>query len=400
MRELLATAHEHYPAYLSRLGELVSLDSGSLDAAGVDRVGDRVADYLAEVGMEVTRPPVAHPAGHPLGRAVLGRLTGPRPGPRLLLVAHMDTVFAPGTAAARPLRVEAGRWARGPGVSDDKGGLLAGVAALQTIAPAWECGEIVMYCGPDEEIGSPGSRPLLESLAREADAALCLECARADGSIVSGRKGVADVEIVFSGRSAHAGIDRASGANAAVASARAAVEAELLNGRWRDVSVNVGLIHSGERPNVVPDQARLVLDVRAELPASFEAVIAAIQRIASTPHVAGVDSETAVVAPSPPWATAPEDAWLAEAYLGLADELGIALSAVTTGGSADANLVAAQGVPTLDGLGPVGGDDHSVDEWLDLESVVPRVALLSGLLVGAARSLAPIPLRSAEGRPD
>ncbi|WP_304454667.1 M20/M25/M40 family metallo-hydrolase [Nocardiopsis sp. YSL2] len=378
-------AAELLPEYVERLRELVGVDSGSLDATGVDAVGDRVSGYLAAAGAQVERHPVRHPDGSPLGHAVVGRLRGPSPGPVLLLAGHMDTVFEKGTAARRPFTVEAGRWARGPGVCDDKGGLLAGITALRLVAPHWRRGELVLYCGPDEEIGSLGSRSLLARLADEADLALCLECARQDGSVVTGRKGVADVEVTFRGRAAHAGIERAAGANAALACARAAVRIERLNGRWPDVGVNIGVMRSGHRPNVVPDEATLVLDVRAELPSTFAAALAAIGDITSTDLVPGVEVRTEVVAPAPPWAAGPRDALVRDTCLDLARQAGIALSAVSTGGSADANLIAERGTPVLDGLGPVGGGDHGPDEWLDLESVAPRTALLAELVLRSSR---------------
>lgn len=388
MRHLLEGAERLYPQYLERLAELVSIDSGSLDARGVDAVGDRICAYLSAAGLGVERHRVAHPDGTRLGDAVVGRLTGRGSGPRILLVGHMDTVFERGTAADRPFSVREGRWARGPGVCDDKGGLLAGITALAQLAPDWDGGEVTLYCGPDEEIGSLGSRPLLSALAAEADAALCLECARANGDIVCGRKGVADVEILFRGRAAHAGIDRDLGANAALAAALATVELEALNGRWPDAGLNVGVLRAGERPNVVAGQARLVLDVRAEHNATFDAVLAAVRRIVEGPLVDGVSAAAEVIAPSPPWRTGPGQGWVRDEALLLARELGIALRAASTGGSADANLVAEHGIPVLDGLGPVGGGDHGADEWLDLHSVVPRVALLVGLIRKVSEALA------------
>ncbi|WP_040702589.1 M20/M25/M40 family metallo-hydrolase [Nocardiopsis ganjiahuensis] len=388
MRHLLEGAERLYPQYLERLAELVSIDSGSTDARGVDAVGDRVAAYLSEAGLAVERHEAVHPDGTGLGNAVVGRLAGRGSGPRILLVGHMDTVFERGTAAARPFSVREGRWAHGPGVCDDKGGLLAGITALAQIAPGWDGGEITLYCGPDEEIGSLGSRSLLGFLAEQADAALCLECARANGDIVSGRKGVADVEVLFRGRAAHAGIDRGLGANAALAAALATVELEALNGRWPDASLNVGVLRAGDRPNVVAGQARLVLDVRAEHNATFDAVLAAVRTTVEGPLVDGVSATAEVVAPAPPWRTGPEEGWLRDEALLLAQELGIDLRAADTGGSADANLVAAHGIPVLDGLGPVGGGDHGTGEWLDLHSVVPRVALLAGLIRKVSEALA------------
>ena len=193
---------ERYPTYVRELAALVAIDSGSGDHAGVERVGDRVGTLLEGVGMAVSRPLCRVPGAADGVRAVLGSWHG-RGHLRVLLVGHLDTVFARGTAAARPYAERDGR-ATGPGVSDDKGGLLAGVFALDALRHAgWDDFARVSFVGvPDEEIGSPASRELLADLAAEHDVALCLECAREDGSLVVGRKGVVDVVLEVVGRSA------------------------------------------------------------------------------------------------------------------------------------------------------------------------------------------------------
>lgn len=374
---------ERYPMYVAELAALVAIDSGSGDRAGIVRVGDRVATLLTDLGMSVERPRTTGDASVP---AVVGRRHGTG-RLRVLLVGHLDTVFAPGTAAARPYAESEGR-ATGPGVSDDKGGLLAGVFALDAL---WRVGwddfaHVTLVGTSDEEIGSPGSRELLASLAAEHDVALCLECAREDGSLVTGRKGVVDVLLEVRGRSAHAGVEPERGINAAVAAARLTVDLAALNGRWSDVTVNVGVLRAGERPNVVPARASLIADVRASSPRSFDSVVSEIRVLAERSSVDGVSVEVSLQAPAPPWA--PDDASqrVADAAVAVADRLGLDVACAVTGGAADANLLAAEGIPVLDGLGPVGGDDHSVTEWLDLTSVVPRITLLAGLMVELARS--------------
>ncbi|BCJ75786.1 peptidase M20 [Catellatospora sp. IY07-71] len=373
---LRAAAQARYPAFLARLAELVEVDCGSRQVHGLRKVAARFAGYAAEAGTRVDVVPVSDDDGAALGDAVIARKAG-RGGSRILLAAHLDTVFPPGTAAARPLTVD-GATARayGPGVCDDKGGLLAGLAAVEVLAQldADRYGEIVLVATPDEEIGSVGSRPLLAELAAQADAILCLECARDNGDLVSARKGVADVEIDLHGRAAHAGIEPERGANAALAAAHLTVALQGIDG------VNVGVLHAGTRPNVVADRARLVVDVRAAEPAAYEAALADIARLAGTPLVAGVTATVRVVAPTPPWLGGTGTAALLRAAEKVGAGLGLTVTHAATGGCADANLLAASGAPVLDGLGPVGGGDHGPDEWLDLGSVVPRVALLAGLI--------------------
>ncbi|RZU53568.1 glutamate carboxypeptidase [Krasilnikovia cinnamomea] len=373
-------AWQRHPAYLQRLGRLVNIDSGSRDVTGLHRVAGLLAAWTEKAGLQTRRIPLRDATGAPLGDAVLARIrgTGTR---RVLLAAHLDTVFPPGTAASRPFRVDGGR-AYGPGVCDDKGGVLAGLAAIESLLLCGRTsfGELVLLATPDEEIGSVGSRALLDRLARETDVALCLECARENGDLVSGRKGVADIKVTLRGRAAHAGIEPERGAHAALAAARLTIALQELNGRWPSVTVNVGVLQAGERANVVPEQATLVVDVRSDRTDAFEHALAAITAAAHEPRVPGVSAVVSVIAPTPPWEGSAGTDELIKLAKQVGTELDVPVQAAQTGGCADANLLAAAGVPVLDGLGPVGGDDHSAAEWLDLASVAPRVALLAGLV--------------------
>jgi len=298
----------------------------------------------------------------------------------------MDTVFDPGTAAARPYRSEGGR-AFGPGVTDMKAGLLAGLHALGALQEAGERSSVTFVANPDEEIGSPFSTPVIRSLAPEHDAVLVLECARANGDIVSARKGIADYHVSITGRAAHAGVEPEKGRSAILEAAHQVLALHALNGRWPTVTVNAGVIHGGTRPNVVPERCELRVDLRASTVDAFDAGAAEIARLASSPTVPDVRVELSRSAGHPPMEKTDASARLVALAVSIAAELGFELRDAATGGASDANTTAALGVPTLDGLGPVGGDDHSVDEWLDLESVVPRTALLAGLMSRIGQAL-------------
>ncbi len=202
----------------------------------------------------------------------------------------MDTVFDPGTAAERPFRIEDGI-AYGPGVTDMKSGLLAGLYALKAIIA--ERGglpfeRLVFIANPDEEIGSPTSTPHIEALAADSDVALVLECARANGDIVSARKGILDLRIVVHGRAAHAGVEPEKGRSAILEAARIVRELHDLNGRWPDVTVNVGRILGGTRPNVVAETCTLEVDVRATARDALETAEADIRGIAEAIEVPDV----------------------------------------------------------------------------------------------------------------
>jgi len=356
--------------YVRRLAELVGLDRGSGSLPGLGAAADLLARWLAEAGAAVTRHPT------PLGDAVVGRLGG-RGARRVLLAGHLDTVFADGTAAARPFHVDAAGIARGPGVCDDAGGLLAGVAALEALrrkGPSGD-GEVVLLATPDEEIGSPGSRALLTELGGAADVVIGLECARADGALVSGRKGVADVVVRLRGRAAHAGIEPGAGASAALAAARLALAFDGLN--HGDVTVNTGVLRAGEKANVVAASGELRAELRAREPAQFACALARMRALAAA---AAVPADLTVESPVPPWRATAGTRRLLALATEVGAELGMAVQHVETGGCGDANLLAAHCDAVLDGLGPVGGGDHSDAEYLDLTTVPDRVALLAGLI--------------------
>ena len=371
------------PRFRSDLGALVSIDSGSHSADGVDRAGDWCAARLAEIGFEVERVPTVVTGEGSFGGVVVGRRrgTGSR---RILLFAHLDTVFPDGTATARPYREQDGR-AFGAGVCDDKGGVIAALHAAQVLVESgWtDFGEIVIALTPDEEVGSPASGTILARLAAGVDAALCLECARDNGDLVTARKGVADVRVDIHGRAAHSGVEPHRGRNAAVEAAHLLLDLQAMSGVRPGLTVNIGVVSAGERANVVPAAAQLFGEVRAANLVDLEWALASIEARAATTVVDGVSAvaqRMAVCPPLEPASTADLFA-IAESVAG---ELGISVSGAATGGVSDANFVAATGTAVLDGLGPIGGDDHTESEWLDLASVADRVALLAGIVVRVA----------------
>ena len=386
---MLSDLHTHVvervPAYLADLETLVNIDCGSYTPEGVNRVADAVVGHLSRLGAAVERiGGRAAPDGRPVGDLVIGRLAGN--GPRLLLIGHMDTVFEPGTAAARPFRVEGGR-ALGPGVSDMKGGLLAGLTALAAAQAAGHHPSVTFVANPDEEIGSPFSGPVIRDLAAGHDAALVLECARANGDIVSARKGIAEMVVTVHGRAAHAGVEPEKGRSAILAASRLVESLHALNGRWPTVTCNVGIIAGGTRPNVVAESCRLEVDLRAANSNEFGEATTAAAEIIAAPSVPDTTAEQQVIASHPPMEKSAASERLVELARHIGSELGFEVRDALTGGASDANTTAAAGLPTLDGLGPIGGDDHAPPEWLDLASVAPRTTLLAGLVVRAREAL-------------
>jgi glutamate carboxypeptidase len=388
LQAVRAHVERGYDAFVDALREMVDTDCGTYTPEGVDRIGDLCADRFSSLGFGVERHGHRPGPGEPqLGDCLVGRSDGAAEWPRVLLIGHMDTVFGEGTAAERPFRVEGSR-AYGPGVSDMKCGLLGGFLALEALRAAGApTGPVTYVCNPDEEIGSTFSKAIIESCAREADVCLVLESARENGNIVSARKGIADVRLEVAGRAAHAGVEPRRGRNAILEAAHKVLALQELNGRWPGVTVNVGVISGGTRPNVVPERCELEVDIRSPDEASFAEAEAEVRRIAGERVVPDTTVDVRVAAAHRPMERSEAGARLVALAGEVAGELGFDVEDTATGGASDANTTAALGVPTLDGLGPVGGGAHGRDEWLDLSSVVDRVTLLAGVIARSGEAL-------------
>jgi glutamate carboxypeptidase len=375
------SARSRVDEFIGALEQMVNVDCGSYTRAGVDRIADLCEQRFTAGGWMVERRPhVPDDGGEQLGDLVVGRLDGAG-GPDVMLLGHMDTVFDEGTVAARPFVIE-GTTAKGPGVSDMKGGLLTGFFAIEILRSSGfdRFGRITFVCNPDEEIGSPFSGPVIRQLAPQHDAALVLEGARENGDIVSARKGITDYVLTVNGRAAHAGVEPEKGRNALLQAAHTIIALQGLNGRWPGVTVNVGVARGGTRTNVVPERCELHVDLRSPHEATLDEADAEVRRICGETVVPDV----IIAVEANGWHRPMEKGEGAERLVGIAkgvaSELGFDLRDAATGGASDANTTSAAGTPTIDGLGPIGGDDHAPGEWLDLESVPARIALLAGIV--------------------
>lgn len=379
-REILEAARARVDGYLVSLEELVNIDSGSFSPAGVNRVADILERRAWDRGWQVERVPHApEPGEEQLGDLMICRLPDGE-GPRVLLIGHIDTVFEDGTAAERPFRVEGDR-VTGPGTTDMKNGVLAGFVAVEILQDlGLASGAVTFVVNPDEEIGSPFSGPAIKELAAFADVALVLESAREDGAVVSRRKGVTDYRIEVRGRAAHAGVEPERGRSAVLEAARLTVALHELNGRWPGVTVNVGVLEGGTRPNIVAAGARLQVDVRSPEEATLVAVEAEIERLTAAP----TDPDVIIEAVGKRWHRPMElndgSQRLLDLMAEVARGLGFGLEHADTGGASDACTTSAAGVPTVDGLGPTGGNAHAPGEYMDLDAIAPRIALLAGTL--------------------
>ncbi len=364
--------------YLEELRQLCAIECPTSHKPGVDEAGAWVRRWATARGWELASYPDAR-----AGDGVVASLRGAG-RLRVMLVAHLDTVYPVGVAAARPMRREGGR-VLAPGSADNKSGLLSGLyaaAALAALDPA-SFGLISVVCGGDEETDSRASGAMLRELAPAYDLALVLEAGRENGDIVSARKGNGLFSFTVAGRAAHAGVEPEKGANAVLALAHQIVALQALNGVWPGVTLNVGVIAGGSVPNAVPDQASAQVDVRVVRPEDMAPVEAAIRAIAAEVRVPGTSTSVGDGWGFPPMARTPAIAALADLARSCAGELGFSVDDAATGGVSYANLLAGAGLPVLDGLGPVGGHDHSPREYIDEASIIPRTALLALLIARA-----------------
>lgn len=367
---------QHLARYMDELRTVCAIDSYTYHKAGVDAVATYLAGRMRTLGMETEVIEQRE-----WGNDVLGVLHGVGTG-KALLLGHMDTVYPPGIASERPVRLE-GNIVYGPGVSDMKGCILMALYAIEGLQAAGyrEFGELRFLCVSDEEINDRHCIDSIREAARDCDAAFVLESGRANGDIVSARKGNAWYTLTAHGHSAHAGVEPEKGRNAIVEIAHQVLQFQSLNG-WREgLTVSAGVISGGTMPNVVPDFAQVQFDLRFQHPQDRIDTEAQMHEMMRRNRVPDVEL-TLEVRPDfkGPLVATPASITLAQQAQEIAGMLGFSIQHIMTGGASDGSYTSAFDVPTLDGLGPVGGNDHSPQEYLLLDSVAPRSALLAGLI--------------------
>ncbi len=368
--------------YLDDLRTLVAIESGTQHKPGVDAVQDWLQTRLTALGFRCRRD--HQPL---LGDNLLAMRRG-QGAKRIMLLGHADTVFPVGTAVARPMSIH-GNKIMGPGTCDMKAGLLTGLYAIAALDQAGfhSYGEINFLCVSDEEIHDRCSIPLIRETARTADAAFTLEAARANGNIVTARKTAVWCTLTVQGKAAHAGVEPEKGRSAILALIHHLVALDKLNGSRPGVTLNIGRIEGGTQPNVVAEQATAQIDLRAwrneDIPPLLDAIRAQLEQPVLPGATAGltVTLENAM----PAMERTPAVERLEALAQQIANQLGFTIKGASTGGASDASFVAAEGVPVLDGLGPVGGLDHSPDEYIEQDSIAPRTALLAQLIAAVCQ---------------
>lgn len=374
-------AEQQLRPFLADLEAIVNIDSGTYNRVGVNRVASYLSARFQALGFSTRLDPQTE-----YGDNLVAEYAGNAPsGPRILLIGHMDTVFPDGEAARRPFAMreqDGARIATGPGVLDMKSGLLIGMYGLHSLIVSEQARyrSLTFICNSDEEIGSPASKPLIQELARESDAVIVLEPGRALTTVVSSRRASGQYRIEVRGVAAHAGVEPHVGRNAILELAHQVQAVQALNSTIPGTSLNVGVIRGGERTNIVPDFAYCEIDVRASDQAGISALEAALHRITQRCVLAGTSISVSGNFRSQPFELTPRNIGLVRLAKEAGTELGLAIEDHSSGGASDANNTSCLDVATIDGLGAGGGLAHNPDEYVELDYLPTRIALLSNLV--------------------
>jgi glutamate carboxypeptidase len=358
---------------LSLLEMFVNHDSPSQRADLTTVLAHVVADEARSVGLAVERVPILE-----YGDCLVCRGPSKVGEPRVLIVAHLDTVYPEGTASERPFRID-GQRAFGPGVYDMKSGIVIALFAIRTLYKLLpDVGvAVTLLINTDEEPGSPQSRDLILREAQRHDLALIMEPGGPRGTLTLRRKGVGLFTLTVEGREAHAGADPSRGINSIVDMAQRLIALTATERLDESTTVNVGLVNGGTSPAVSPRWCEAVIDIRV---ASLEAQKEALARLEEIVALPGRNGARAFVRGGfhrQPMLPSQEAMRLAAAITALAGELGFELGIGESGGASDGNLTAAAGLSTIDGLGAHGGGAHSPDEFIAITSLYNKCALLA-----------------------
>jgi glutamate carboxypeptidase len=360
---------------LRLLEKLVNIDSGSHDKEGVDHVGEILTGLYQSIGFKVEIIKEEEIGNHLIFRHPEAK------NPKIIIIAHLDTVFPKGTAKERPFRIEGDR-AYGPGVIDMKASHVMLFFAMKHLAETNNAclQNVELIFNSDEEIGSSHSRKLIENHARDKEYALIMEPARKDGSVVTERRGGGTYTLTIEGRAAHAGIEPEKGKSAIEELAHKIVKLQKLNDYENGVSINVGLIEGGTTANTVSAHAVGHVDVRVSSMEQIGPLEQKIEEVCETPDVIGTRIELTGHLDRPPMVKTEKSEALYELAKEIAEEINIDLKETHTGGGSDASFTASIGVATLDGLGPIGGNAHSESEYLEIPSLDERQLLFTRLV--------------------
>ena len=399
---VLAAVRAQRDEMLAFLEKLVAYESPSSVPESQSPIFDLIEETLDEIGYEARRLPgdqfggqlLAAPCGEDFGGVDLdvdldaAAPAGDASTPVQLLIGHCDTVWPIGTLKEMPLQIDDSIM-RGPGVFDMKAGLAQAIFALRALHGLDLRPSLVplLFINSDEEIGSPESAPHITHLARRSSRVFVMEPALGpSGKLKTGRKGVGQFVVKVLGKAAHAGLDPEAGASAILELSHQVQRLFDLNDPVKGVSVNVGIIGGGLRPNVIAPESRAVVDVRVPNAIEAERITAAIHAL--EPATKGVSLEVSGGVERAPLERTPRNQALWRLALQVAEDLGLDIEQGTAGGASDGNLTSPL-VATLDGLGAVGDGAHATHEYIDVSRSLERCALLAMLVMAEATASPP-----------
>jgi glutamate carboxypeptidase len=382
VKPILDSAEKHKPGAIKLWERMVNIDSGTGDAEGMKAVGDIAIEELKKLGATIETVSSAPAAGD----NIVATFTGTGKG-KVLLMAHMDTVFAKGAAAARPFRIEGGR-AYGPGVSDDKAGIVVAIAVLNILQDLKfkDYARLTVFLNTNEETGSRGSRALIEKLAKEHDATLNLEAGRSGDGITVWRKGSGTIKLEVKGRGSHAGVAPELGRNAVMELAHQMLQLSKLANAQKGTTINFTVIKGGDRKNIIPDFAEADADVRAVVTEEFDRVERELATAVRNKLIPDTEVKVTLIRSFPPMPQNAQIDALAAMAQRIYGEIGRKLNLGGSGGAADSSLAAGVFRPTLDGLSLVGGNAHTDREYAEVDSMVPRFYLLTRMVMELSRN--------------
>ncbi len=363
-----------YENFINDFQTIVNMDSASENLAGIAEVARFFKDRFDRLGLqtEITRE----------GKDGVPCLKACTPGKNgrydFMFIGHMDTVFPVGETAKRPFRIE-GRRAFGPGTNDMQGGLLVALYVIEKLHADGNLQDVaicVAFNG-DEETGSKNSRAWIEKTAKDCDRVFVFEACRPDYSHVLHRKGGGDVRITASGIAVHSGVCPEKGANALVELAGHIQAIHKLNDLGNGITAQCNVIRSGEKHNIIPDYGELIVDVRVKTREEAAFVEDFFKKLPRTNYVQGASIKVSGGIDRPPMEYTDKTMEMWNVLHDEAGKLGINSSYISTGGCSDGNWTAAMGIPTIDGVGPVGGNSHREDEYMELESILPMITMMS-----------------------
>ena len=371
----LATQQE---AMIAELKEMVNTDGGSYDKAGVDRTGAQVKRFLEGQGIAVEVVPRER-HGDCLRGVVPGahEIASGNQQKNIVLMGHRDTVFPKGEPERRPFTIQ-GNIAYGPGVADMKAGIVMNMFVLAAFhkfggAP----GPLVGLFTGDEEIGSPEGRPVIENEARSARVVFNSEPGRPSGNVVTGRKGGVFSVVDIEGKAAHSGGNFEAGISAIGEAAHKIVAIHALTDLKRGITLNVGLVSGGQSVNTVAPACQFQIDLRYVELADRDEVVGKLHDIVAKSFVPGTKAKLVIKGEFLPLNTTPASERVFALYQGAAADSGLKVGGEFSGGCADSGFTAAIGAPTICAVGPVGGKAHSPEEYLEIDSMIPRAQAMA-----------------------